>query len=283
MPPSEQVPTEPYRFNERLKVYVVEVRKTPRGPQIIVSRTHPRLVRGLFEVEVPEMSEGIVSIKAIAREPGARSKVAVSSSDERVDPVGACVGHRGSRVQAVVDELYNEKIDIVRWDPEIARFVGEALSPAKVNDVTVNQQERSAFVVVDDSQLSLAIGKAGQNVRLAAKLTGWRIDIRSQSQVEAGETAEAQLAAAVAEPTPGGTIRVETEAEAEGTSPASEPEESGASTEAAPEAAGAEEAQAEPEAQDPEAFHEEPGSEPSAEEEKERVATSEEETAAVDP
>jgi N utilization substance protein A len=201
IPPSEQVPTEPYRFNERLKVYIVEVRRTPRGPQVIASRTHPRIVRRLFELEVPEIADEIVQIKAIAREPGQRTKVAVWSTDNRVDPVGACVGHRGSRVQAVVDELYNEKIDIIRWNESTAVFIGEALSPAKVIDVRLDEPVQSALVIVADSQLSLAIGKAGQNVRLAAKLTGCRIDIRSETQIAemaAAEAAKAEAAKAEA-------------------------------------------------------------------------------------
>ncbi|HZP82383.1 MAG TPA: transcription termination factor NusA [Chthonomonadaceae bacterium] len=183
LPPQEQVETEPYRFNDRIKVYVLEVRDTAKGPQVIVSRTHPSLIRRLFELEVPEIADGIVTIKSVAREPGARSKIAVMSRDEKVDPVGACVGHRGSRVQAVVNELYDEKIDIVRWNADTATFIGEALSPAKAVKVTINEEAKSAFVVVPDNQLSLAIGKAGQNVRLAARLTGWRIDIRSEAQV----------------------------------------------------------------------------------------------------
>jgi N utilization substance protein A len=183
LPVQEQVETEPYRFNDRIKIYVLEVRETPKGPQVIVSRTHPSLIRRLFELEVPEIADGIVTIKSVAREPGARSKIAVMSRDEKVDPVGACVGHRGSRVQAVVNELYDEKIDIVRWNADTATFIGEALSPAKALKVTINEEIKSAFVVVPDNQLSLAIGKAGQNVRLAARLTGWRIDIRSEAQV----------------------------------------------------------------------------------------------------
>jgi N utilization substance protein A len=183
LPVQEHVETEPYRFNDRIKIYVLEVRETPKGPQVIVSRTHPSLIRRLFELEVPEIADGIVSIKSVAREPGARSKIAVMSRDEKVDPVGACVGHRGSRVQAVVNELYDEKIDIVRWNADTATFIGEALSPAKALKVTINEELKSAFVVVPDNQLSLAIGKAGQNVRLAARLTGWRIDIRSEAQV----------------------------------------------------------------------------------------------------
>ncbi|MCS6775608.1 MAG: transcription termination factor NusA [Chloroherpetonaceae bacterium] len=183
LPVQEQVETEPYRSNDRIKVYVLEVRETTRGAQVIVSRTHPSLIRRLFELEVPEIADGIVTIKSVAREPGARSKIAVVSRDEGVDPVGACVGHRGSRVQAVVNELYDEKIDIVRWHADPAVFIAEALSPAKAVKVTVNEEAKSASVVVPDNQLSLAIGKAGQNVRLAARLTGWRIDIRSEAQV----------------------------------------------------------------------------------------------------
>lgn len=183
LPPAEQVASEPYRFNDRLKVYLLEARRTSRGPQVIVSRTHPSLIRRLFELEVPEISEEIVSIKSVAREPGARTKIAVSSTDEKVDPVGACVGHRGSRVQAVVNEVYDEKIDIVRWNADATKFIGEALSPAKASSVSVDEETKTALVIVPDSQLSLAIGKSGQNVRLAARLTGWRIDIRSESQV----------------------------------------------------------------------------------------------------
>ncbi|HEY3297488.1 MAG TPA: transcription termination factor NusA [Armatimonadota bacterium] len=183
LPANEQVPTEPYRFNDRVKVYILEVRRTPKGPQVIVSRTHPSLIRRLFELEVPEIHDGIVAIKSVAREAGARSKIAVTSTDEKVDPVGACVGHRGSRVQAVVSELYDEKIDIVRWHEDPKRFIAESLSPAKVITVTVNDEAKSALAIVPDNQLSLAIGKAGQNVRLAARLTGWRIDIKSEAQV----------------------------------------------------------------------------------------------------
>lgn len=183
LPPQEQVESEPYRFNDRLKLYLLEVRKTNKGPQVIVSRTHPSLIRRLFELEVPEIAEGVVTIKSVAREPGARSKIAVYSRDEKVDPVGSCVGHRGSRVQAVVNELYDEKIDIIRWNADTSQFIAEALSPAKAVKVTLNEEAKSAFVVVPDNQLSLAIGKSGQNVRLAARLTGWRIDIRSESQV----------------------------------------------------------------------------------------------------
>lgn len=208
LPVGEQVPSEPYKFNDRIKVFVLEVRRTPKGPQVIVSRTHPSLIRRLFELEVPEIHDGIVTLKSVAREPGSRSKIAVHSSDDQVDPVGACVGHRGSRVQAVVTELYDEKIDIIRWNEDLSRFIAESLSPAKVVSVTITEENKSAFVIVPDNQLSLAIGKAGQNVRLAARLTGWRIDIRSEAQiaktvlsvepdVEAEEVAEAAPEVAV--------------------------------------------------------------------------------------
>ncbi len=186
LPPDQQVPTEPYRMNDRIKVYVTDVRATPRGPQITLSRTSPGLIRRLFELEVPEIADGIVTIKAVARAPGARSKIAVFSRDDKVDPVGSCVGHRGSRVQAVVNELYDEKIDIIRWSPDAAAFVGEALSPAKVTTVQLSEGGKAALVIVPDTQLSLAIGKCGQNVRLAARLTGCRIDIRSESQIARG-------------------------------------------------------------------------------------------------
>jgi N utilization substance protein A len=183
LPPPEQIPREGYRQGERVKAYVVEVRQGTRGPQIVVSRTHPGLLKRLFEIEVPEVYEGIVEIKAIAREAGTRSKIAVASRDRNVDAVGACVGPKGSRVQAIVDELRGEKIDIVAWSPDIASFVAAALSPAKVVRVEINEATRTALVIVPDHQLSLAIGREGQNARLAAKLTGWRIDIKSESQI----------------------------------------------------------------------------------------------------
>jgi N utilization substance protein A len=182
LPAHEQIPGEPYRFNDRIKVYILDVRKTTKNPQIIVSRTHPNLVLRLFELEVPEVYDGIVQIKSVAREPGARSKVAVLSRDPQVDPVGACVGHRGARVQAIVDELRGEKIDIVRYNDNVEEYLRSALSPAKVSKVIVNEAEHSAIVVAPDNQLSLAIGRRGQNVRLAAQLTGWRIDIQSETQ-----------------------------------------------------------------------------------------------------
>lgn len=183
LPDKEQVESENYRHNERFRFLVLDVRKGPKGPQVFVTRSHPSLIRRLFEMEVPEIAEGVVQIKSVAREAGQRSKIAVASKEDRVDPVGSCVGHRGQRVQAVVDELRGEKIDIVRWSLDIKQFITESLSPAKVALVKVDEEGKSAFVVVPDSQLSLAIGKAGQNVRLAARLTGWRIDIRSESQV----------------------------------------------------------------------------------------------------
>lgn len=183
MPPSEQVPREQYTPGTRLKVYVTEVRQTTKGPQVYVSRTHPGLLGRLFELEVPEIHDGIVEIKAISREPGNRSKIAVASNDRNVDPVGACVGPRGMRVQSIVQELRGEKIDIIAWDPMPDRFIANALSPAKVVRVVIDPQEKSARAVVPDNQLSLAIGKEGQNARLAARLTGWKIDIKSETQM----------------------------------------------------------------------------------------------------
>jgi N utilization substance protein A len=184
LPPSEQVRIEHYRPGQRHKFYVLEVYKAAKGPQVVVSRTHKYLIRRLFELEVPEIFKGAVEIKAIAREAGFRSKVAVWSNQEGVDPVGACVGLRGLRIQNVVNELNGERIDVVLWDPEPIRFVAHALSPAQVTDVRMDPATNTAEVVVPDRQLSLAIGKEGQNARLAAKLSGWRIDIRSQSAHE---------------------------------------------------------------------------------------------------
>jgi len=183
--PSEQTAGEEYRFNERIKTYIVEVKKTPKGPQIMVSRTHPGLVKRLFELEVPEIHDGTVEIKSISREPGSRTKIAVYSKDPNVDPVGACVGQKGTRVQAIVDELRGEKIDIIKWSSNPEEYISSSLSPAKVVRVDINEEERAARVIVPDFQLSLAIGKEGQNARLAAKLTGWKIDIKSESQLRA--------------------------------------------------------------------------------------------------
>jgi N utilization substance protein A len=187
LPFSEQVRNEHLRSGQRVKVIVLEVQRAVKGPQIIVSRAHRGLLRRLLEMEVPEISSGVVEIKSIAREAGHRSKVAVHSRTPNVDPIGACVGMRGSRIQNIVNELNGERIDIVKWDPEPANFVANALSPAQVLEVTIDEGERRATVVVPDRMLSLAIGKEGQNARLAAKLTGWRIDIHSQSAVERTE------------------------------------------------------------------------------------------------
>jgi N utilization substance protein A len=182
LPPSEQVRGERYEHGARLKTYIVDVRRTTKGPQIMVSRTHPGLLKRLFELEVPEIFDGLVEIKAVAREGGQRSKVAVVSNDPNVDPVGACVGAKGSRVRMIVSELRGEKVDIVEWKEDPAEFVANAISPAKVKEVIVDAENLTAEVIVPDNQLSLAIGKEGQNARLAAKLTGWRIDILSESQ-----------------------------------------------------------------------------------------------------
>jgi N utilization substance protein A len=168
--------------NDRIKVYVLEVKKTTKGPQVLVSRTHPGLVKRLFELEVPEIHSGIVQVKNIAREAGFRTKMSVHSVDESVDPVGSCVGQKGIRVEKIVEELKGEKIDIIKWSQDPVEYIGNALSPAKVIMVQVNEEEKAAKVIVPDNQLSLAIGKEGQNARLAAKLTGWKIDIKSQSQ-----------------------------------------------------------------------------------------------------
>ena len=192
LPPPEQIGTEHYEHGTRLKTYIVEVRRTTKEPQIIVSRTHPGLLKRLFELEVPEIYDGFVEIKSVAREPGYRSKVAVMSRDESIDPVGACVGPKGSRVRMVVSELRGEKIDVVEYSDEPNVFVGNALSPAKITNVTIDEGEHKAEVIVPDDQLSLAIGKEGQNARLAARLTSWRIDIKSESQAEK-EKAEAAL------------------------------------------------------------------------------------------
>jgi N utilization substance protein A len=183
MPPSEQIPHERYEHGARLKAYIVEVRKSSRGPQIIVSRTHPGLIKRLFELEVPEILDGVVDIRAVAREPGHRSKIAVISNDKNVDPVGACVGSKGSRVRMVMNELRGEKIDIIKASDDMSEFVANALSPAKVKEVRLLEDGETALVIVPDYQLSLAIGKEGQNARLAARLTGLRVDIKSESQM----------------------------------------------------------------------------------------------------
>ncbi len=182
LPFAEQIEGEEFQPNDKIKCYVLEVRKTTKGPEIILSRTHPGLLKRLFELEVPEIYSGTVEIKSVVREAGSRSKIAVYAMDPAVDPVGACVGPKGQRVQNIVNELHDEKIDIVRWDEDPAIYIANALSPAKVVSVSVWEEEKSSYVIVPDYQLSLAIGKAGQNARLAAKLTNWKIDIKSETQ-----------------------------------------------------------------------------------------------------
>jgi N utilization substance protein A len=194
LPQAEQVQNERYEHGSRLKAYIVEVRKTAKGPQIVVSRTHPGLVKRLFELEVPEIVDGVVDIKAIAREPGHRTKIAVASNDNNVDPVGACVGARGSRVRMVVNEVRGEKVDIVPYTDDPAEFVQKALAPARVREVRIHEDTGTAEVIVPDFQLSLAIGKEGQNARLAARLSGWRVDIKSETQLQEEETGEVDYA-----------------------------------------------------------------------------------------
>src|SRR3954471_5758243 len=195
LPQAEQVPNERYDHGARCKAYIVEVRRTAKGPQIVVSRTHPGLVKGLFELEVPELIDGVIEIRACAREPGHRTKIAVASNDQNVDPVGACVGARGMRVRQVVTELHGEKVDIVPYTDSPTDFVMKALAPAKVKEVRIHEDTGIAEVIVPDFQLSLAIGKEGQNARLAARLTGWRVDIKSEAQLaeeESGDFAEGE-------------------------------------------------------------------------------------------
>ena len=178
LPPEEQIPTERYASGDRVKVFVTDVRMTTKGPEVIVSRAHPEIVKKLFMLEIPEVAGGIVNIHTIAREAGSRSKVAVSSTQENVDPIGSCIGQRGTRIQTVISELGGEKIDIIQFDEDATRFITNALSPAKVSQITLDENARVADVMVPEDQLSLAIGKGGQNVRLASRLTGWRINIR---------------------------------------------------------------------------------------------------------
>ena len=182
LPANEQIPNERYKPHDRIKVFITKVEKTTKGPQIFVSRTHPGLLKRLFEIEVPEIYDGTVEIKSVAREAGDRSKISVHSDNAEVDPVGSCVGPKGNRVQAVVNELKGEKIDIVKWSNDPVVFVANSLSPSKVLDVIVREPDKATTVIVPDYQLSLAIGKRGQNARLAAKLTGWKIDIKSESE-----------------------------------------------------------------------------------------------------
>jgi transcription termination/antitermination protein NusA len=203
LPAREQVPRESYRRGDRVRAYVMEVRDTSKGPQVVLSRAHPDFVARLFEMEVPEIYENIVVVKGVVREAGDRTKIAVASKESQVDPVGACVGMKGSRVQAVVRELKGEKIDIIPWSEDPRTFIAKALSPAVVEKVGVTEEDRSALAVVADSQLSLAIGKKGQNVRLAAKLTGWKIDILSESEYdqERQKEREQEIEAAIVEET----------------------------------------------------------------------------------
>ena len=183
LPLSEQVRTEHYRVGQRLKVYLLEVSQTNKGPRLLISRTHPNLVRCLFDLEVPEIGSGIVEMKAVAREPGSRAKIAVAAKQEEIDPVGSCIGLRGIRIQNIINELQGEKVDVVQWQPDPKVFIANALSPAQVMNVMIDEEELTSVAVVPDGQLSLAIGREGQNVRLAAKLTGWKIDIKSVSEV----------------------------------------------------------------------------------------------------
>ena len=192
---SERMATETYRVHDRIKVYVTKVENTNKGPQVYVSRTHPGLLKRLFETEVPEIYDGTVEIKSVAREAGDRSKISVYAADEEIDPVGSCVGQRGQRVQTVVDELKGEKIDIVEYSDDPIVYVSNALSPSKVTKVIVDEENKATTVIVPDNQLSLAIGKRGQNARLAAKLTGWKIDIKSESDAkEQGIVSDEDLA-----------------------------------------------------------------------------------------
>lgn len=188
---SEQIRGEQYKLGQHIKAYIAEVKKGSKGPQIYVSRTHPGLLKKLFELEVPEIQDGIIEIKSILREPGMRSKVSVVSKDENIDSVGTCIGNKGVRIQAIIDEIGgNEKIDLIKWDEDPGKYIANALSPAKVRSIWINAEEKSARVIVPNNQLSLAIGKEGQNARLAAKLTGWKIDIKSADQAKTLELPE---------------------------------------------------------------------------------------------
>ena len=279
LPQAEQVPYERYEHGARLKAYIVEVRKTSKGPQIVVSRTHPGLIKRLFELEVPEISSGVVEIKAAAREPGHRTKIAVWSNDSNVDPVGACVGARGARVRMVTNELRGEKVDIVPFSDDPREFVMRALQPAKVKEVHLDDSTGTATVVVHDFQLSLAIGKEGQNARLAARLTGWRIDIKSETQMAEeqayaeqewaeGEWVETESGEMVWQPAEGGEA-VSAEAWSQSAEGEGEPEAAGGDAEpaAGDSAAASDEAPAseQPVASDePAAASDEPGDGPSA-------------------
>jgi len=295
LPQAEQVPSEMYRHGDRLTAYITEVRRGTKGPQIVVSRTHPGLLKKMFELEVPEIEEGIVEIKAVAREPGHRSKIAVSSNEPAVDPVGACVGAKGSRVRMVVNQLKGEKIDVVPWSPDASQFVANALQPAKVKEVRIDPDTQTAMVIVPDYQLSLAIGKEGQNARLAARLTGWRIDIKSETQfaeesrppaAPAAPEGEAEATESAAEDgTPEEVGQPEEGAGAEATNEPAEAEEQaeveeaaeveetpGEDVEAAAEAEPAAEPEAEAEAGEEEAGEDEAEAEPAADAEAEPEA-----------
>lgn len=188
MTPNEQMPNETYEINDRIKAYVVEVQKSSKGiPQMLISRTHPGFVRRMLELEIPEIYEGLIEIKNIVREAGSRTKIAVFSKDPNIDPVGSCVGQRGTRIQGILNELKDEKIDVVEWSEDPVQFIASALSPATVLAVDIDEENKASKVVVPDGQLSLAIGKDGQNARLSAKLTGWKIDIKSETQIKSGE------------------------------------------------------------------------------------------------
>ena len=237
MPSSERIPYERLERGNRVKAYILEVRGEGKGPQIVISRSHPEFIRSLFELEVPELVEGDVEIRAIAREPGHRTKIAVASNDPNVDPVGACVGARGSRVRQVVNELRGEKVDIVEWRDDTPSFIAEALSPARVKEVRLDEEEHIATVIVPDHQLSLAIGKEGQNARLAARLSGYKIDIRSESQDLGLDVEEEEIEAVV-----GAAPEVEAAPDVEATPGADAPDAELAEAEATPEDAAAEEA-----------------------------------------
>jgi len=189
MPPHEQIPTENYRLNQRIKVLIKEIQTTPRGEEIIVSRADPNFVKELFSIEVPEINSGVVKIESVAREAGSRTKIAVSSSDAHIDPVGSCVGQKGVRVQTIIKELGSEKIDIVTFSADTEKYIAQSLSPATVTMVVLDEKTKTATISVPEDQLSLAIGKEGQNVRLAAKLTGWKIDIKGSEKIIANEDA----------------------------------------------------------------------------------------------
>jgi N utilization substance protein A len=244
MPSSERIPYERLDRGTRVKALILEVRGETKGPQIVVSRSHPDFIRRLFELEVPELAEGVVEIRAIARDAGHRTKIAVASSDPNVDPVGACVGARGSRVRQVVNELRGEKVDIVEWRDDVRQFIAESLSPAKVRQVILDEETRQATVVVPDHQLSLAIGKEGQNARLAARLSGYRVDIRSETeQAGGGPAGEAEAAKGETPPAPAGEE-----------APTAVPEEAGAAEEpAAPQEPAAAEPESSTPADEPEA------------------------------